>query len=99
MKIFISGQISGLPVDEYTARFQAAEELLKRKGYEVVNPVMITSHLPESSPWKLYMLVCLQALFDCGGIYMLDGWYKSRGAVIENAVAKGLDLLMLYENR
>ena len=38
-KIYISGQISGQPIEEVAAKFEAAETMLKAQGYEVVNPL------------------------------------------------------------
>ena len=38
-KVYISGQITGLPVAEYVERFSKAEAELMAKGYEVVNPL------------------------------------------------------------
>lgn len=38
-KVYISGQITGLPVAEYVEKFSKAEAELKAKGYEVVNPL------------------------------------------------------------
>ena len=35
MRIYISGQITGLSVEEYTERFNRAEAYLTGKGYEV----------------------------------------------------------------
>jgi len=37
--------------------------------------------------WGSYMLECLTALMTCDGIYMLDGWNHSTGALIEHAFA------------
>ena len=38
-KIYISGQISGQPIEEVADKFEAAETMLKAQGYEVVNPL------------------------------------------------------------
>ena len=38
-KIYISGQISGLTPEEYTANFTAAATRLTAQGYAVINPL------------------------------------------------------------
>ena len=52
-RVYISGQMSGLPREEYLARFEKAEELLRGEGYDVVNPAKL---LPSRWPW-LYRLM------------------------------------------
>ena len=37
-KIYISGRISGLPIEEVAAKFDETETKLKAQGYEVINP-------------------------------------------------------------
>lgn len=41
MKIYISGQITGLPVAEYTEKFSRAEAKLKAKGYLLILSVTV----------------------------------------------------------
>ncbi len=41
MKIYISGKISGLPLEEARDKFQLAENRLRMGGYEPVNPLKI----------------------------------------------------------
>ena len=43
MKIYISGQITGLPVAEYPEKFSRAEAELKAKGYDVT--VCLPAHV------------------------------------------------------
>lgn len=38
-KIYISGRISGLPIEEVAAKFDETETKLKAQGYEVINPL------------------------------------------------------------
>lgn len=37
-KVYISGRISDLPREQYMTMFGIAEQMLRKKGYEVVNP-------------------------------------------------------------
>ena len=40
-KIYISGRISGLPIEEVAAKFDETETKLKAQGYEVINPLRL----------------------------------------------------------
>ena len=95
MKIYISGQITGLPVAEYTEKFSRAEAELKAKGYDVVNP--LRNGLPSGARWQEQMKTDIRLLLDCQAIYLLANWEKSIGATLEREIAKGLGLIIEYE--
>lgn len=97
MKVYISGKITGLPKDEYIARFAAAEERLKGGGFSVINPAKTNSTLPEDTTYEQYMQMSLMMLTFCDAIYMLDGWKESKGAVREYNRAKSIGLSVIYE--
>ena len=82
--IYISGPITGI---EATAPqlFKEAEDFLKAKGYEVVNPMTINHDHDKS--WTNYMKTDIIALMECDGIFMLDNWEESKGACIEYYLA------------
>ena len=92
MKIYIRGKITGI---EETAPqlFKEAEEFLKAKGYEVVNPMTINHDHDKS--WLNYMKTDIIALMECDAIFMLENWEESKGALIENfnAIALGYDII------
>ena len=81
MKVYISGQISGIDPVEARARFADAEELLQGMGFDTVNPW--DNGLPVDAPWIAHMCRDLEMLNECSCIYMMDGWRDSRGACIE----------------
>jgi hypothetical protein len=98
-RIYISGAISGLPRNEYIKSFANAEEKLVKRGYKVCNP---TKLLPSKHLWiyhiigyKLTLLYDIWHLLNCDGIYMIDGWQKSKGATIEKNIADvfGLEII------
>ena len=39
MKIYVSGKITGLPIEEAKQRFANSQALLESIGFEVVNPL------------------------------------------------------------
>lgn len=99
MKIYISGKITGLPIEEAQAMFQAAEdhlnESLKEYNVEVVNPMKIDhSH---GQTWEEFMREDIYALLSCDSIYMLKNWTDSKGARLECAIAKEIGLVISFE--
>lgn len=78
MKIYISGQITGLKEKEAKIYFDRAEKMLLEKGYNPVNPMRINPPIKNKS-WKDYMIDDLRLLFDCEAIYLIDNWQMSKG--------------------
>lgn len=85
IKVFISGKVSG--EDYYTAyrKFSDAEKHLEKIGYNVINPMMLCRR---EWSWLRCMIVCIRHLLSCHCIYQLSNWQQSRGARIENFIAK-----------
>lgn len=95
MRIYISGRITG--TTDYMRRFRLAEMLLEERGLDVVNPAKLCASLPTNFTHNEYMKVCLSALDSCDAIYMLTGYEKSKGAMIELGFAKGKNLRVYGE--
>lgn len=53
MKIYISGQITGLPKEEWEANFEAARMEAIMLGYEVVCPTLL--HHNHDKTWQSYL--------------------------------------------
>lgn len=96
-KIYISGPISGLPLETVYNNFTNAEVNLLEKGYKVVNP--FNNGLPTTATWEEHMRADLRLLLDCDAIYMLEGWEKSRGARMEYALAVDLKMDIQYQHK
>lgn len=96
MKIYIAGKVTGEDVKPCKEKFLRAEYVLRKKGYEVVNP---TKLLSPTANWNEAMRVCIKELAGCDEIYMLEDWRESRGASIEHLVAKAIGLKITYQNR
>lgn len=94
MKIYISGQISGLLLHEARLNFAEAEKWLKRQGYEVMNP-MVCNVYEEWKTWADYIIESIEALRECDGIYFMDNWVDSDGAKVEKIVAEHLELKVI----
>lgn len=98
IKTYISGPISGRPNGNQEAFYSAAEDLIK-KGITPVNPHDVCFLLPTGSTWSEYMRENIPALCRCQEIYMLRGWWRSRGARVEWFLARVLGLRVNYEPR
>lgn len=98
MKIYISGQISGLPYEVARRNFRDAENELKKKYPEakIVNPMR--SILPKWTKWEWHMILDLYRLSKCTNIYFIDGWGDSHGAMIERIWSKKLGIITLCKN-
>jgi hypothetical protein len=101
MKIYISGPITN---DKDAAiKFKKAENLLKSRGYDPVNPQLIPFpkfHQPDlgdEGVWEYFMHAAIQKMMECKHIYMLKGWTESRGANVEWDLAKKLGMVIHYE--
>jgi uncharacterized protein YecE (DUF72 family) len=91
MKFYISGPMTGIP-DSNVAAFNAAAQDLRARGYEIVNPAEMLGPVNEQFPRSFYLRQDLEELLDCGGIFLLPGWERSIGAVLECEIAKQLGL-------
>lgn len=95
MKIYISGKITGFPIDVAREKINTAESFLESAGFEVVNP--LKNGLAVSEPWERHIVKNVELLMSCDAIYMLDCWRSSRGARIEYNIALETDKYILYE--
>lgn len=99
MRIYISGQVTGLEQTTYLRNFESAYGQLLLCGLrpqQIVNPVADLG-LDISTPWEAAMEVCLDALKGCTAIYMLYNWKFSIGARLEVMRARELGLKVYYE--
>lgn len=88
-RVYISGPMSGLPDFNRPAFYRAAAEL-RFNGCKVFNPAEM--NVPDDTPWPTLMRYCIRDLVDCDTIHMLPGWYRSRGARLEHAIALTLGM-------
>lgn len=62
MKIYVSGKISGLPIEEAKQRFADSQALLESIGFEVVNPLefgFVTKRNLGNRTWSRTSNCCL----------------------------------------
>ena len=78
MKIYISGKITGQPIDEV--------ERSRHFGFEPVSP--LRNGLPFEAEWADQMGEDVKLLLKSDAIYMMADWRQSEGAMIEYLVAR-----------
>ena len=97
MKVYISGRITGLEYQEAYKKFEDAEVEVKNMGGVPVNPMKL-EHKPNAD-WHDFMEKDIAELLRCEGIFMLDNWGNSKGARCEYALAKELDLKIVFQKK
>lgn len=105
--IYISGRITGN--ENWRFDFQKAENYLISKGYEdeIVNPLDLDKiaelnckKLNKVPTYKDYMITDIDYLSNyCDRIYMLRGWWRSKGARLEHHIARVLGMKIIYQKR
>jgi hypothetical protein len=106
-RVYVAGPMRGIRFYNFGA-FDAASAWLRVQGHDVVNPADLDRDtgfdpytLPNSHDWSTTppgfdMKACrrrdLDALETCDAIYMLNGWWNSRGARAEKAHAEWIGL-------
>lgn len=88
--IYLSGPMSGHLAWNYPA-FNAAAESLRALGHSVFNPAEAFDG-DASQPRSAYMRLDVAALLEVDAVVTLPGWESSKGATLEVAIARELDL-------
>ena len=97
--IYISGPVTGRPWASAVEHFTANERMIRAAARE--NKIEITIRNPvsfclPSYGWHWAMRNCVRELSYSGGIALLQGWQKSKGAAIELRLAQELCIPVVY---
>lgn len=99
MKVYISGQITGLDYKVASEHFNAVADKLREAGHEAVNPIDICP-APAGDctdwSWEQCMVKDIEALLSCNAIFMLGNWRDSRGARIEHYISSETNKKIYY---
>ena len=92
-KVYISGQITGLEKETYTALFSYAEKKIESAGYTAINPARLDDcENPEKMEWSDFLRRDIKLLCGCDYICLLPNWKESRGARLEATIAEQLGI-------
>lgn len=95
LKVYISGKISGLPIEEAQANFKNMQTLLEGLGYEAVNPFEVPVMSTMQPSWADFMGADIAELLKCDIIVFLENYKDSKGAMMELAVAKEMKSIFI----
>ena len=97
MKVYISGQITGLELDEARELFEEAEKTLYSMGHTPINPMKRVPY-NQIFTWEDYMIKDIEILLkESDAIFMLSNYRKSKGARIEKFIAIQTNKIVIYQ--
>lgn len=91
-RVYIAGPMSGYDDHNYPA-FYDAEKRWKKAGWDVLNPARSFDG-DKSRVYTDYLREDVRMISRADAIAFLPGWNRSKGALFEHGVAKGLNLPM-----
>lgn len=98
-KIYIAGKITGVERCVYHHQFSVKEDVLKARGYIVLNPVALNERLAmQGMPYEDLMKICFSFVDVADAVYMLNGWEDSPGARREHERAINAGKKVIYES-
>lgn len=106
-KAYISGKVTGLPIQEVRQKFARKEFELIGLGYDkIFNPV---SYIEEFEPkvfeeifngskddYNAQMRCCIANLMIHEEVHLLSDWQSSKGATVERQVAELMGIKIIY---
>ena len=90
INLYTIGPVSGIKNDNLPA-FEHVREALWGQG-SIGYVVIPHDVIAPGTPWKKAMRISIQKMLTFDGVAMLDGWEKSKGAVIEHDLAVALGI-------
>ena len=98
-KIYISGKVTGVKRCIYHHQFAVKADVLKARGYIVLNPVRLNEPLVmQEMDYEDLMKICLAFVDVADVVYMLNGWEDSPGARREHERAINSGKRVIYES-
>jgi nucleoside 2-deoxyribosyltransferase len=97
LRVYISGQITGMPRELARGLFNAAAVSVELCGHRPVNPFDIDNGDCDCPPgikhtWECCLRKDIHVLIECDAIVMLTNWIRSRGATFERDIAVRLGM-------
>lgn len=94
MRVYICGDMTK---PNYIEEFAIAEKSLWKRGFTPLNPAEIKFLLPNNIPKRCIVEITFAMLKYSEAIYMLDGWKKSKDALLEHEYATNHKLQIIGE--
>ena len=95
-RIYLSGKMTGEPEYNHPLFNRKAKEL-RAMGLEVFNPAENDGGSTDKKR-SFYLREDIRALLDCDTVMVLEGWRKSKGALLEVNIARELELQIITED-
>lgn len=100
-KVYISGKMTGLSIDEIFKNFNHVEDVLVSNQNYVMNPAIMW-HLKDTTGFtaEQYLAIDFAMMEACDTIIVLPNWETSSGAKeeIKNAIVTNMTIYFLKEN-
>jgi hypothetical protein len=105
MKAMFSQPMAGKTQEEIVATREKAIEVLKSKGYEIVNTLFTDEWYSKEKMADrgvvqiplCFMAKSLENMSLCHAVYFCKGWETARGCRIEHEAAKAYGVDIIYE--
>jgi hypothetical protein len=98
--IYIAGPMTGYESFNYPAFEKMEKQLIDAfwcKPDNILNPIRIADG-DTTKPYSFYIRESIKMIENATDVVFLDGWEKSKGAVLEYHIAKTMGLNMLDQN-
>ena len=95
MRIYIAGKVTGLLYEDVFAKFEKAEQMLLKAGWEPVNPMKLG--IPFTASRDEALRICVPKMKTCKAIFMLEDWEDSIGSIVEHGISKHENRKRYYE--
>lgn len=98
--IYLCGPVSGRGLKEAAEHFSRVENRIRSAANKgnilAVHTSNPTRFCPPVLEWHKAMRVCICEMVRCGGIALLKGWQKSKGAALELKLAQDLRIPVVF---
>jgi len=92
-KVYIIAKVTGLAEFEVRNKYENAKVLVQSFGYEPVSPI---DFVPATSDWHAAMRICIPLLLSCDAYTIIDPVHLTPGGLIEDTIAKWVNLPMIH---
>lgn len=94
MKLFIIGKITG--DKDYKQKFDKVAEELTKQGHTVLNPAILPA---EGFEHEQYLHITFAMIDVCEGVYVLEDWVDSAGALMETRYAADTQKSVTFQGK